>query len=404
MNAKQRRNGLLAVGVVIIFVLYASSTSLSILPGFQGEQNGFYSYQPSGQAGVVLNDAFQSASCGGNDYSWSSTATPSAIAVKKSSTYSSILGCQTGSSDTLYAQTQNNLILCGTGQTGVTGCPNFWTPIPVTYSIKNPSNTSQTEVITGQINAYSFNTNLGINSGGSSLSGNGGVAFDGDTIWSSTIDNLWDRLQSGGTNCDPTQATATDQCVFEAPVYGVVSSFVPVNNWANSDCNVCTTGVALTFYSSPSAAGQTLVSLVSSQSSLASINSSLSSVYAPDSRFSSTVFWPISISHLQDSCSILGCAAPQGQIVVTLYTLLLGEYVTGTTNPDKTHLQPNPTQSCSNAVCDLQALGAFFSNPFNLLGLGVYGLVLVAVVVLVAVFAFTGSMPFLNRRRGAKGE
>ena len=108
------------------------------------------------------------------------------------------------------------------------------------------------------------------------------------------------------------------------------------------------------------------------------------------------VYYPVTIQDMQAQCSI-GCSYPSVQITVKLYTLRIGEYIL--TNPDTTSLKLR-SQGCTGLVCVGDALHAWLSNPLNLAGLGVFGLLAVAVVVVVVIAVTMPELVFLGRRRG----
>lgn len=365
---KSRRN-LLVVGLVLVLVVLVGTGTipLSILPGYEGEQNGLYGYQPNGQAVSVLGNhiATPSGSCG---YSWDSGPTISAASVnaRTAETFFGVLQpCALGtSSDTLNLGAETN---------PVTTTSPYTSPTQVNYYLKVPGTTNQVKYITGQVNEYTYTLNVDI-----LPTSSGGWSFQGDTVWYNLAAVDWNRAFQ-----DPNNASVTGP-TFESPLYGVVTN-VQWTNQGPSQCSLCAVGAPLDFYSSPSTTGQTLVTLTGNSLPTSDLNASISSLYSPDSRMQSLVYYPLTITQMGNNCNFGTCQAPEVTITVTLYTLQIGEYIL--TNPNTQQLK-SPGGACSGFLCgfygDLAGLQTFIQNPFSNIADSAYLLFVVAVVAFIA--------------------
>lgn len=376
MTPRQRRRTLAAGAVLVLVVLFAfsSARNQSILPGFEGMQNGIYGLQVGSNPTTTLGEPIPSPSSCAGTYYWDGSPTISSASVTADCNYNK---------DTLVADAQENPVLSTNPYT---------TGQAVNYYVPVPGSTTQYQYVTGQVEVSTYNLDISLQSGSS-----GATNFAGTTLWYNLYAEVWNEAVT-----DPNNASVTGQA-FETPLYAVVTNVV-WQHQGSSGVDAAVVGHALTFYSSPSTSGQTLATLANPTTQ--NVNDSLGSQYSPDSRFQRLVYYPIDVISLSPTgynsllgCD-LGCNYPSVTVTVTLYTLRVGQYIL--TNPDKTQLQQRD-QGCTGWACVSNGLGAWFSNPLNLLGLGVYGLLVVAVIVFVAVFSLTGSAPFL-RGRGKKGE
>jgi hypothetical protein len=385
----------LVLGVLTLVVAFAleagflhvPGTQSVLLPGFNGEQNGIDGYQPNQELLAPIGQAALPTPPGSCGYAWSNP-TANGIVVT-ATTASQIFGITqpcwvppTGS-DSIFVTSQNNLI------------PNANLQ-KVSYYVQNPSNPKLWMYVTGQVNEYQYNINLGIQGGSS-----GAWGFQGDTIWFALGSSVWNQV-----SIDPANGTILGK-TFETPLYGVVSAFTHTQ-WGTSNCGLCQVGTTVSFYSAPNTNGpcSSLVAMLENTCAPTSpptgVNGTLHSVYAPDSRMQSIAYYPLTVTQLQANCVLgepaLGCQLPQGLITVTVYTLQIGEYVL--LNPSKQDLTSNPTSGCTSLVCAYDALVVFASNPWDLLGLGIIGMI--AAVVLIAIFApeaLIGLFVLLGRKR-----
>ena len=376
---KKSSRNLLFVGLVVLIVALVGTGTIplsGLLPGYEGEQNGLYGYQPNSASVSSLGAPLQTppGSCG---YSWDSSPTISAASInaKTAETFLGILQpCALGTTlDTMDLGAQTNPVL--------TTSP-YATPDKVNYYLKVPGSSNRVEYVTGQVNEYTFNLNLAIDPTSS-----GGWNFAGDTVWYNLAAVDWNRAFP-----DPNNSSVTGP-VFESPLYGVVTN-VQWNNRGASQCSLCTIGAPLDFYSSPSTTGQTLVTLTDNTAPTSDLNASISSLYSPDSRMQSLVYYPLTVTHMVNNCNLGTCQAPQVSITITLYTLQLGVYIL--TNPSTTSLQI-PGGACSGYFCgfygDLASLQSFFTNPFSDLGASIYLLIVIAVVVFIVVEVILKRVP-----------
>jgi hypothetical protein len=362
-------------------------TYSTLLPGFNGEQNGIDGYQPNQELLAPLGQANLPTPPGACSYSWSNPTSNgiTVTAVSPSQIFGVTQPCwvpPTGS-DTIFITNQNNLIPNGS-------------PQKVSYYVQNPSNPKQWMFVTGQVNEYQYNINLGIQGGSS-----GAWGFQGDTVWFVMGSSVWNQAA-----VDPANGTIIGK-TFETPLYGVVTAFTHTN-WGTSNCALCQIGTTISFYSAPNTNGpcSTFVDMIMDSCNPSSpptgLNGTLHSVYAPDSRMQSVVYYPMQITQLQGNCVLgepaLGCEYPQGLITVTVYTLQIGEYIL--LNPSKQDLTSNPTSGCTSLVCAYNAAAVWLSNPFNLLLLG--GVLTMVVIVVLAITApelFIGLFALLGRKK-----
>lgn len=372
-NRTRKGSLLLGAGIVLVLLLYAGQTSLSLIPGFEGMQNGIWGYQPSGGSPSQIGEALTTPR-GACSYSWEGSPTVGGAEVRAVSPYG-LLGCGTlPLSNSLVIDAQENPVAYSDPLTA---------PISVNYYVPVPGATGQYQYVTGAVKEYTYRLDFSV------ASGSQGVwSFSGDTVWFNLASVVWDQASTCPCNSSITGS------VFEAPLYAVVKD-VQWSNQGSSNLDASLVGHAFSFYTSPSTQGQTLASLVQG-GAVSSINSTLSSVYAPDTRMQRLVYYPVTIQDMQAQCSI-GCSYPSVQITVKLYTLRIGEYIL--TNPDTTSLKLR-SQGCTGLVCVGDALHAWLSNPLNLAGLGVFGLLAVAVVVVVVIAVTMPELVFLGRRRG----
>ncbi len=360
--SKTEKNILIA-GAIIFLILFGVQYKLNILPGFEGMEMGVYGFQPNTYSSVYpLNDVLP------GSYDWVGTATPSSAAVKWTN--------QAGLSDTNTIDIGN----CILSNSSSSSLP------PVKYSIKNPNNSSQIMHVVGYIEVYNCNVNL-------VLTGQIQSIFSGSTWWVNFASIVWNSQSTDPFN------PSVNGYVFETPLYAVVSQ-VQWKNQGQNQVSIGTVGNQLAFYSSPNAAGQTLASLVQySPSSSSNLNNTLSSIYAPDSRMQRLVYSPITLTTWTPiNCfigiAIFGCDWPNVHATIQLYTLRLGEYIY--TNPSKIALNSSTVSGCTGVNCPINGIGSWLSNPFNVLGGAIFVIVLLAVLVFAAVFAF--SIGFKLRR------
>ncbi len=389
VEGNEKKLVLVVVLVAALLAVYAYAPSIrqSILPGFEGIQDGIYGYQPDGQTTSVVG-AKLATPPGACSYAWNGSPTITSASVEVQSPQS-ILGVST------CAFPVADYLDLGAQENPVSYSPPFSQPIRVSYYVPVPGSPGKFQYVTGQVNEYQYSLNLDIQA-----SSAGGWSFSGDTVWLNLASTTWNQAST-----DPANSSVTGQ-VFEAPLYGVVTD-VQWTNQGDSSCSACTVGEALTFYSSPGTTGQTLVTLSQGAPS-SSLNSSLSSVYSPDTRMQQLVYYPVTIEHMQNACNVpgepgLGCSAPHVTITVTLYTLQVGQYIL--TNPDTTSLHHNGSNACTGIDCTLQGIGAWLSNPFNQFALALGGTLGLAIVVFVVIIVlFPGVLLIIFRRRGRPEE
>lgn len=365
---RQRRGRiLLAVGVLVVIALYAGQqTNLSIIPGFEGMQNGIWGYQPAGEQPSVIGASLATPQ-GACSYSWEGNPTITGAEVS-AVTPAGLLG------DCGLLSAQNGLVI-DAQENPVPYSDPFTSPITVNYYVPVPGEPGRYQYVTGSVEEYNYTLDFSVASGSS-----GGWDFAGDTVWFNLASVTWDQASTCPCNSSVTGS------VFEAPLYAVVKQ-VRWENQGSSALDASVVGHAFTFYSSPSTSGQTLASLVQG-GNLASLNSTLSNVYAPDKRMQNLVYYPVTIQNMGANC-FLGCSYPTVKITVRLYTLRIGEYII--TNPDTTGLNIR-NQSCTGLAC-------FHLNGFDIAALGAYGLLVVAVVVVVVIALLAPDVLLLRLRR-----
>ena len=369
------------VAIVLItgaaFFLYSGGFFASIAPGFEGETNGIWGYQPSGQTATVIGGALQAPS-GSCAYSWNGPPTIASASVQALSP-AGLLGCTGTTSDRIDFTAQTNVISYSNPLSA---------PISVNYYVNLNGGGTPTQV-NGQVEIYTYNINVEIEP-----SSSGAWSFSGDTLWLNLASLVWNQASTSPTFPD------AQGSVYEFPLYGVVTNVVWTNQ-ADSACSLCTVGTPLVFYTfaagqTPTTSGQTLATLTDGQPS-ASLNSTLAGNPAPDSRMSQLVYYPLTIEHFQNDCTLAGCLPPQAHITIMLYTLRIGSYIL--TNPDLQALQKSTTEGCTGFQCTLDSLGGVLSNPFAWLG-GLFALGSGAVIViLLIVLGPTGLLLLLSRRK-----
>jgi hypothetical protein len=366
----------LAVIVIILVIGYFGLGyfgRLSIAPGFQGMQDGFNGYQPNGQGLSSLNNPLSPAS-GACSYSWSGLATISTadIHVTSPGGPGGSFGCVAGTGDDLVLNAQQNVIACAAFNTG-NGCPSFWNPIPIKYYVCVPNtNCAQKQLVKGQVNAYSYNVVIQIQPGSA-----GAWGFKGDTIWLNLLSQNWNQLTT-----DP--STGLSGNAFEAPLYAVVQNVNWGSNGQGSNNLNVGPGSALVLYNSPGG-GQSLVTLANNAPPSSALNSSLSSVYAPDSRMQRLVYYPIGIGVFQGCNAFYGCSNyPVATVTVTLYTLQIGEYIVTNPNTQGQGGSTNPN-ACSGLGCTFNQIAACFSltNLFCWGSIAALGTIAVVVILLI---------------------
>ncbi len=351
MRLKTENKKILIVAVIALLIIFGAAYKLDILPGFEGMAMGVYGFQPNTYSIVyALNDALP------GSYQWVGTATPTSAAV----TWTNAAGF----SDT------NSIDIGNCISTG-----GFFSP-QVQYYIKNPNNASQTMHVVGYIEEYNCNLNL-------ALTGQIQSIFSGSTWWVNFASLVWDSQSTDPGN------SSINGYVFETPLYAVVSQAQWQNQGPNQ-VNIGTVGNQLSFYSSPNAAGQTFASLVQYSPSSSTLNNTLSSIYAPDTRMQRIVYSPITLTTWEPyNCflgvALFGCSWPSLHVTITLYTLRLGEYIY--TNPSTITLQKSTVSGCSGVNCLTTGITSWFSNPFNIAGISIFILAAIAVVVFAAIFA-----------------
>lgn len=369
------------VAILIGYLAYSNGLiRASIAPGFQGISPGVAAYQVGQNQATTLGGTLptRQPSCG---YSWNNYAASgfSITSLSQGGVFNPggfFNQCNGGPTNVLFTQVQGN---------AVPYSPPFSQTISGSYTVQVPGSSTQTEVVNFKVNQYQFSINTGINAGG------GGYNFGGDTIWGVITDNTWDMVNGpgGASACNPATASATSQCVFEAPLFAQVSNF-QTQNWANNNCVQCTNGAALSFYTSTSAGGASNTLGGGAVPTIQGVQNALGNAYAPDSRMVKTVYFPISLQQFAGSCGfivsqITGCGGIQANFQITLYTLQIGEYIQNSQNPSKQGLGTNPTQSCAGIQCNLNGIGACFSfTNFLCWGtlstLGAFGLVVVILI------------------------
>jgi len=345
-----------------------------ILPGFEGETGGMYGETPQGtQSAISLGSRFTTSPLG-STYGWVGTPTPGSASIDATTT--PIFTCISISCDnTLVVDTQTN---------PVTASTLFSTPEKVDYYVAVPNQPTKLEYVTGQVEVYTYSIDISIQSGSA-----GTWSFNGDTVWFNLYAVDWNQAVT-----DPSNPTVTGSA-YEVPLYGVVTSY----QWSDQDSNgidAAVNGHAFSFYSSPSAQGQTLATLAGSayNPSSTDVNATLSGTYAPDSRFPTNglVYYPITLTTFHANpasggdCQF-GCTYPSVHLDIELYTLRIGEYIV--TNPNTTGLGSR-SQSCTGLACIPAAFGSLYSwiekNPILAGLIASLGVGLVVVIIL-AVFA-----------------
>jgi len=362
MNKKTTRNILLVLVALAVIVLIANGSfqKLEILPGFEGEQAGNYGFQPTTYSSVyALGNALP------GNYFWVGVPTPQSASVLYLTT--DWLGLK--HQDTLEVDVQNNLIM---GQT-----PSI--PTVVKYYVNLGNGTYK--LVVGDIEVYTYSINALITSQSA-----GYFDFGGATMWQNLISNVWSTQSTDPFN------SSINGYVFETPLYGVVEAVSWQAGQGSNNCNLCTVGASLTFYSSPNAAGQTLASLVqwTPSASTSNINSSLSSIAAPDQRMQRLVYYPLTFTSFK-GCTLIsyGCTFPNVHITIQLYTLRIGEYII--TNPSTTGLSANNQSNCQGIGClqvGLNALWKQLTSPVGLLFIGIasVGFLLILVVIILVIY------------------
>lgn len=369
---RAKRNPALLVAIaVVVIVAFASlfgGRLLSIYPGFEGMQAGLNGYAPGNQPvsslGVTLSPRLGSCS-----YNWQGSPTPGAASIQVVSPGGGIPGnCSVlPDYDTLVLDQQTN---------PVTYSPPYSQPIPVNYYVKNPNNSSEVMHVNGQVNIYTYSTDISIQSGSC-----GCWNFGGDSIWYNLRPNVW-NLASSDSSGNPGY-------VYEAPLYAVVTDVQWVNQ-GTSAADATVVGHPFTFYSSASTTGQTLATLSNYKTPTTSLNSSLVNKYAPASNFppNGLVYYPITLQSFsaQGLSCLIGCNYPSAHITVQLYTLQIGQYIL--TNPSTTGLGTR-NQNCTGLSCALDSIGAFLNNPFGQLAIFTTLFLFLVVVIIVGVVVLT---------------
>ncbi len=357
--------------------------SSTILPGFEGEQNGINGYQVGSNQEVTIGNTLPTRS-GACSYAWGTA--PSITSASVTVVTAGLGGCgylaDFGSDTTTVDAQENPIQVTNPFTTGQT----------VNYYVRVPGSTTQWEHVTGQVEVYTFYLDFSIQAGSAD-----NWDFGGDTTWFNLLSVVWNQAST-----DPTNSSISGS-VFETPLYAVVSDDPTWQNQGTNQIDAAVKGHAFTFYSAPYTQGQTLASLANP--TIQNVNYSLGSQYSPDSRFQRLVYYPVSFiswhnnGNAYTGCS-LGCSPPSVKIPVTLYTLRIGEYIL--TNPDKTTLSQRQ-QSCTGLACISSNWGAWWSNPLNqiLAAVAVFLTVMIVVVVILLIFA-PELLLFLvfNRRRG----
>lgn len=346
--------------------------ALDILPGFEGMQGGVYGERPQSTTSTVPLGVSFPQSPFGSAYSWSGSPTPSSATVDAST--APIVTCPALSCD--------NYLVLDAQTNPVSSTLPFSNPQQVNYYVPVPGQTGQYELVTGQVEYYTYNLDISIQSGSA-----GTWNFGGDTIWYNLLAVDWNQA-----SVDPYNPSITGS-VYEVPLYAVVNSV----NWhdqGSAGCDACVQGHAFTFYSGPSVYNQTLATLAGSTYSPSStnVNSTLAGIYRPDTRFPADglVYYPISLSSFAPhpvfggDCA-LGCQYPSVQLTIQLYTLRIGEYIV--TNPSTTSLGSR-SQSCTGLSCATEVFTNFgawvAANPalagiIAALGVGVVIFIVLAV-------------------------
>lgn len=355
-DRKTKKTLTIIVSLLAAIVLAAGGLlNLSILPGFEGMQLGIWGFQPNVYASpYALGDALP------GSYQWKGVPTPSDAAVqwKDGLGFSDTSEISVGN---CIDQTQSNTLPA------------------VQYYVNNPNNASQKMHVVGYVHVYNCNIDL-------ALTGQTWGPFSGSTWWVNFASIVWNTQSTDPMN------PSINGYVWEAPLYAVVSS-VSWNNQANNQVSIGTKGNQLNFYSSPNAAGQTLVQLVQfTPGDYSTLNRSLSSVYAPDSRLQRIVFSPITMTQWgPTNCflnsPLLGCNWPSVHATITLYTIRLGEYIY--TNPSKIPLGPYTTSQCTGIQCTINQIVSILQNPFLWLTTGAFILIAIAIIVGVAAFVLS---------------
>ena len=365
----------LIVGVLIILGLgiYSGVKSLDILPGFEGMQGGAYGETPqgTGTGAIPLGDRFPQSPYGAS-YSWLGTPTPGTASIDAATT--PLVTC-------LGISCNNDLVI--DSQTNpVTATSPFSTPEKVNYYVPVPGSSTTSQLVTGQVEIYSYTLDVSIQSGSA-----GTWDFGGDTIWYNLLAVDWNQASTG--------PGGVSGQVYEVPLYGVVTNVV-WHDQGQSGCDACVIGHPLTFYSTPNAAGQTLATLAGNQysPSTTNVNSTLAGIFSPDTRFPSNglVYYPISLINFRANPAVggdcaFGCQYPTVQLTIQLYTLRIGQYIV--TNPSNTGLGGR-SQGCTGASCVSEAfdnLGAWIAANPLLAGLIASLGVGIVVILILAIFA-----------------
>jgi hypothetical protein len=326
----------LIVGVLIVlgFGIYSGVKALDLLPGFNGETNGLYGEQPQNTGQVVtLGNPFPNIF--GVTYNWVGSPNIASASIKASDI--SVAPCTLFNgvcTDMLVMDTQTNPVSTGALQ-------------KVSYYV--PINATTSHVVNGQVQSYTFTTDISVQSGS-----DGTWNFGSDTIWSTLVPQDFNSDQAPN--------------VYEIPLYAVVTG-AQWHDQGSSGCDACIVGHSFSFYSTPSTTGQTLALLqdVSNNPTTTNINSSLAATGnpLPDTRFpaSGLVYYPITLINFRANPLIGGdctftCTYPTVHLTITLYTLRERQYLVP--NPDTTGLGGR-SQSCVGISCISDA----FSNLAN---------------------------------------
>ena len=366
-DAIKSRNVQVIIAVIIIgFILIFGTTSsrLSILPSFEGINagvEGFAYKQSYGDVFVRLDTQPSSNPAPGlpgqpsSPYKWISQDPKSAI----------LEGCI-------------GIVIkeCGQVRIEVNNPQVVSDPFTINKQIHYWVKVSDNNFVEveGQIKTY----NLGMSVSAVNLPGFD-ATFKGEKIWLTLTGITWNKaLQKAGA--DYGQA-------WEAPLAAIITTYNVQDNGDHYKVDPSEVGRWFTLYSTPQQIGT--VSDLGLQSN-ADFNATFTGNTAPDSRLVRSAFFALTLTDFGTTERIVYSNSPVVTYNIKLYTIQIGKYTY--TNPDETPFKEREPEG----VDPFKGIKDWFSNPFNLAGLGIFGIVAIGAVTVIAMFWIFG-LPRMRR-------
>lgn len=343
--------GIVILGFILIFATPAGR--LSILPSFEGMNAGVegFSYPSSYGDNFVRIDAKPP-----SPYKWVSQDPKSAILSFTS--YS--LGLPREAQ--VRAEVNNPQVVSDP----------FTTNKQIHYWVKVSDNNFVE--VEGQINTY----NLGLSVSAVNLPGLD-TWFQGEKVWFALTGVTWNNAYQLQTQALAKGAVYSQ--AWEAPLAVIITNYDESDLGNHYKLDPSEGGRWFTLYSTPQQVGT--VSDLGLQVG-GDFNQTLTGNTSPDSRLVRSGFFAITLTDFGTTEHLIYSNAPVAHYTIKVYTIQLGKYTY--TNPDNTPFKERKSEGDD----PFKGIKDWFANPFNLTGLGIFGLAAIGIVTAVALFWFFG--------------